>query len=68
MVSNNEKNYLVLTYVVGSSPDMISLMVHYPALVHWKTKLPLSFDIEEKNANFTIFNGLCGAMDTALDF
>ena len=57
-VSNNEKNY----------SDMLSLMVHYPALVHWKPKIPLSFDIEEKNAHFTIFKGLCGAMDSALDF
>ena len=63
-----KKNYFVLTYVVGSSPDMPSLMVHYPALVLCKPKIPLSFDIEEKNAHFTIFNMLCGAMDSALDF
>ena len=68
IVSNNEKNYFVLTYVVGSSPDMPSLMVHYPALVLWKPKIPLSFDIEEKNAHFNIIKGLCGAMDSALDF
>ena len=68
IVSNNEKNYFVLTYVVGSSPDMLSLMVHYPALVLWKSKIPLSFDIEGKNAHFTIFKRLCGAMDSALDF
>ena len=28
-----KKNYFVLTYVAGSSPDMLSLMVHYPTLV-----------------------------------
>ena len=68
IVSNNEKNYFVLTYVVGSSPDMLSLMVHYPALVLWKPKIPLSFDIEERNAHINTIKGLCGAMDSALDF
>ena len=58
----------MLTYVVGSSPDMLSLMVHYRALEPWMPKIPMSFDIEEKNAHYNAIKGLCGAMDSALDF
>ena len=63
-----KKNYFVLTYVVGSSPDILSLIVHYPTLVLSMPKIPLSIDIVEKIVSFTIQTGLCEAMDSVLDF